>query len=209
MNKRNITISLLVVFTAVVVFVPIVVSANELANFSNSVIGMWGLDTDPNTPASIVVNIINVVLTFLGLVTLFLVIYGGTVYLLARGDSTKASKGRKIIMIGIIGVLIVLASWGISYFVFSQVNIASEGGGSGSGEGYACKSAGGGCTPYCDTDEMLPGKDCPYGETCCLGSGSGVTCVSQGCGCMGWDNLCGGDVKDFTGCGALGKCCCP
>lgn len=186
----------------VVLVVPLVVFG---VNISDGIISSWGLTTDASQPANIVVGIINVVLSFLGIITICLVIYGGFLYLLARGNPKTADKGRKVIFIGIIGVLIVLASWGISYFVFSAINQSvDEAGGSGGGSNE-CLGAGGVCTTTC-LGNNLGAKGCPVGQTCC--QDSKVTCSGiAGCSCQ--ESCDPGETEtNNPGCGFSKTCCC-
>lgn len=104
-------------------------SINPLADPSNpsseiNLSAATGLGTvDPTTTIS---RIINWGLTILGLLFLCLVLYGGIYWMLARGDEEKVSKAKNIIRAAIIGLVIVLASYGISKFVFTYlVNITN------------------------------------------------------------------------------------
>lgn len=63
-------------------------------------------------------SIINVVLSLLGIIFIILMIYGGVLYMLARGNEEQTKKSISIITQSIIGLLIVLAAYAISYFVF-------------------------------------------------------------------------------------------
>ena len=195
-----------IIFLGVILlaFLPI---ATFAAGFSDGIISAWGINaSDPNLPAQTVASIINVVLSFLGIITICLVIYGGFLYLFARGNPQTAAKGSKVIFLGIIGVLIVLASWGISYFVFYQINQAAQGTGSGSGEGFECVSAGGVCTANCTGANMLLGYECPVGQTCC--NDPGGACENQeNCSCL---SSCGAGTTSapYSGCSVFKECCC-
>lgn len=69
----------------------------------------------------VIANIIKFVLSFLGIVFLILVIYGGFLRMFAGGDSAKIEKSMKIIKDASIGLLIIFAAYTITYFVFSNV----------------------------------------------------------------------------------------
>jgi hypothetical protein len=68
-------------------------------------------------PKDIIVGVIQVILGFLGLLAVILILYGGFKWMLSRGDEGEVESARKIIVAGVIGLLIVLAAWGISLFV--------------------------------------------------------------------------------------------
>ena len=63
-------------------------------------------------------NIINIILSLLGIVFIILMIYGGVTYMLARGNEDQTKKAKSLITQAIIGLFIVLAAYAITYFVF-------------------------------------------------------------------------------------------
>ena len=72
-------------------------------------------------PADIIFTIINVVLAFLGVITLILVIYGGFIWMMAGGNEENVTKAKKILRGAVIGLAIVLASYSVSQYVFNQL----------------------------------------------------------------------------------------
>jgi hypothetical protein len=68
---------------------------------------------------SLLIQIINLVLTFVGVGFLILMIYGGISWMTAAGNDTKVEKARKIIMAGVIGIIVVFSAYVISQFVIS------------------------------------------------------------------------------------------
>lgn len=80
-------------------------------------------------PLTIASQIINAVLGFLGLIFLVLMIYAGFIWMNARGNEEDVTKAKKILTSAIIGLVIVLASFGIAQFVYEWV-------GAGTLEGY-------------------------------------------------------------------------
>jgi hypothetical protein len=75
-----------------------------------------GLGTaDPVTVAS---QIVNVFLRLLGAITVMLMIYGGWTWIWARGNQEEVTKAKEIITGAVIGLVIVLASFGIMQYLF-------------------------------------------------------------------------------------------
>ena len=173
----------------------------------------WGLAIgDEGSPAAVAITIVNIALSFLGIVTLIVVLWGGFVYLFARGNTDQASKGRKILFIGVIGLLVVMAAWGVSYFVFNAINDSigsgSSGGGGGAGDyGFQCQQAGGGCDSSCDAQFDLGRKDCAPGEHCCKESTTSCE-IDPDCFCN--FGSCDPQYNDAgkRDCGMLSSCCC-
>ncbi len=63
--------------------------------------------------------IIIYVLSFLGIIFIGLIIYGGIIWMTANGNEQKVSKAEEIIKQSFIGLIIVLIAYGISYFLIS------------------------------------------------------------------------------------------
>jgi TRAP-type C4-dicarboxylate transport system permease small subunit len=73
----------------------------------------------------IVGSIIGAVLSFLGVVFLILIIYGGFIWMTAGGNETKVERAKKIIVDATIGVIIVLSSYAITYFIIEALTKAT------------------------------------------------------------------------------------
>lgn len=80
-------------------------------------------DTDPRTMAA---SLIKVVLGFLGILAVIIILIGGFKWMTAAGNDDQIDEARKIIIAGIIGLVIILAAWGIANFVLTSVLTALE-----------------------------------------------------------------------------------
>lgn len=83
----------------------------------------------PKTPAQIVGQVIQVVLSFLGIAATGLVIYGGFLWLTARGNDEVVKKARGIIVNAIIGLIIIMSAYAITNFVVTQLQRTTQIGG--------------------------------------------------------------------------------
>lgn len=93
-----------------------------------------------------VAKFIQVGLSVLGVIALGIVLYGGFVYMTAGGNEDKVATARKILVNGVIGLVIILSSWGITTFVLSKLSEATGSGtvdlnGGGPTPGSACDPA--------------------------------------------------------------------
>ncbi len=61
----------------------------------------------------LVKTIVNFFLTFLGLLAVIMIIYGGFLYVTAAGKEDKVETAKKIIMYSVIGILIIMLSFAI------------------------------------------------------------------------------------------------
>lgn len=91
--------------------------------------GAEGLDptlTRSRNARELILNVINFVLGFLGIVAVAIVIYGGILYVTAAGSEEQAGKAKKSITYSVIGIFIIIGS-------FALINtLLSFGGGSSS-----------------------------------------------------------------------------
>lgn len=74
-----------------------------------------------NTIEDTVSNIINLVLSFLGIIFVALLIYAGINWMTAGGNETKIDSSKKLLKQAIVGLIIVLASYALSYFVINSL----------------------------------------------------------------------------------------
>lgn len=85
-------------------------------------------------PIVMAVRIINIFLMFLGIIAVSLVIYGGFVWMTSNGNEDKIKTAKKILKNALIGLIIILSSWGIAAFILRQLT------GSGSSSGINSSS---------------------------------------------------------------------
>ena len=71
------------------------------------------------TPENLSSQIINIVLSLLGLIFIGLIIYGGLTWMLAEGNEQKLEKAKQIILASVIGLIIVLAAYAASFFIIN------------------------------------------------------------------------------------------
>ncbi len=71
-------------------------------------------------------RIINVFLSILGVIFMAYMVYGGYLWMIARGNEEQVNRAKAVIRGSIIGIIIVLAAYAISAFV---VNRFSQAGG--------------------------------------------------------------------------------
>ena len=75
-------------------------------------------DRDPRSMAT---QIINTALTILGVLSVVIILLGGFKWMTAAGNEDKVNSAKKILGAGIIGLVIILAAWGIARFVLTQL----------------------------------------------------------------------------------------
>ena len=77
------------------------------------------------TAEKLIGDIVRVVLSFLGVIFLVLIIYGGYMWMLARGNEQQVEKAKNVMKAAIIGLIIILAAYAISGFIIDQFGEAT------------------------------------------------------------------------------------
>ncbi len=77
-------------------------------------------------PRDIVARIVRIILGFLGIVAVIIILLGGFKWMTAGGNEDKVSEARKLIVSGIIGLVIILAAFGIAQFVINSLMNATN-----------------------------------------------------------------------------------
>jgi hypothetical protein len=73
------------------------------------------------SPLTVVGTVIQVALSLLGVIFLVLMVYGGYLWMNARGQEQEVNRAKDTIRMAIIGLAIVVAAYAISYFVVSAL----------------------------------------------------------------------------------------
>ncbi|MCX6797946.1 MAG: pilin [Candidatus Falkowbacteria bacterium] len=76
-------------------------------------------------PRLIVARIINTAMLFLGIIAVVLILIAGFKWMTAGGNEDKVSEAKKLMGAGIIGLVIILAAWGIAQFVLDKLIVAT------------------------------------------------------------------------------------
>lgn len=77
--------------------------------------------TGPPTPlATVIGNIVEIFLSILGIVAVVLMIYGGYLWMTGRGKEERINKAKETLESAIIGLIIIMAAYAITYFVVNQ-----------------------------------------------------------------------------------------
>lgn len=118
-QKKILNILIAIVFITGLSFQPAL--AYEFMNdsgLSNTAVGAgYGGSSVWNSPAYIIARVIKILLGFLGVIFLGLMMYGGYIWMMARGNQAEVDKAKKLIESAIIGLVIVLAAYAITMFV--------------------------------------------------------------------------------------------
>ena len=76
-----------------------------------------GVKLSSESPITMAVNIINLSISFLGLGAVVIILIGGFQWMTAMGNDDSIKKAKKLMTGGVVGLIIVLAAWGIARYV--------------------------------------------------------------------------------------------
>lgn len=76
---------------------------------------------EPRSPVEIIGAVIGICLSFLGIIFLCLVIYGGFLWMTSRGNEEKVLRAKKTLEQAVIGLIIIVSAYSITFFVMSSL----------------------------------------------------------------------------------------
>lgn len=71
-------------------------------------------------------SLIQIVLSFLGVIFVILIIYGGFMWMTAGGREQQVESAKKIITNSVIGIVIVMLAYAITWFVVAKLGETAE-----------------------------------------------------------------------------------
>ena len=71
--------------------------------------------------ATDLINFLNILLTLIGIIFLALMIYGGYIWMLARGNTEEVTKAKTILKQAVVGFLVIVLSRILTEFILLQI----------------------------------------------------------------------------------------
>ncbi|QQS60420.1 hypothetical protein IPN41_00325 [Candidatus Falkowbacteria bacterium] len=90
--------------------------SNYTANDFQNTLGLGDED-----PRDIAASVIRILLGFLGMIAVVIILLGGFKWMTAGGNEEKVGEARKLIIQGAVGLIIILAAFGIANFVINNL----------------------------------------------------------------------------------------
>ncbi|MBP8599885.1 hypothetical protein KBI31_01445 [Patescibacteria group bacterium] len=81
----------------------------------------YSYNSTTTSPLPIISKVINVVFGLTGVIVFVLIIYGGILWMTAGGNDEQVKKAQKIIQRAVIGLIIVVLAYAITYFILKGV----------------------------------------------------------------------------------------
>ncbi len=92
----------------------------------NEISAVYGGNSQPDIRTTIA-KIINIALSFMGIIFIVLIIFAGFKYMTAAGNEEKTSEALKLLRNAVIGLIIILMAWGITRYSFCSLSRAANG----------------------------------------------------------------------------------
>ena len=87
-----------------------------------------------------IVGVINVLLGFLGIITVGIMLYGGFTWMTSQGNPDKIDKAKKTLVNGVIGLMIILSAYALANYILNKAFEATVLSGGPGGGGYSTGS---------------------------------------------------------------------
>lgn len=124
-TNQKILIFILLLFYFSILAIPYLVHAQPALEKLKTVGGeAYGVE-EPKSIAEIVGGIISYALGLLGVGAVILIIYAGFLWMTARGKEERVTKAKDTLEAAIIGLVIILAAYAISYYVVKWITTAA------------------------------------------------------------------------------------
>lgn len=151
--------------------------------------------------SGIVGNIGAAALSIVGVIVVSIIVYGGIILMTASGNEEKIKSGKKIVIGALIGMVIIVLSYGAAGLVYNTFSAGGGPAGGGGGEGGTdCPTA---SAPHFSSVACYENKaDCEDSHLAsCICTGYGTCSDDQTCCYFGWI----GGEGDCTGSGGTCK----
>lgn len=99
------------------------------APLSNAANAAYGGAAPTTNILNYITAIISAIFGLLGIIFLFITLYAGYLWMTAMGDSKKVTRAKDMLSQGVIGLIIIVLSYGISYMVVGTIGFAGGFGG--------------------------------------------------------------------------------
>jgi len=74
-------------------------------------------------PSTIIGKVVGSALAFIGILFLILMIYGGIIWMMARGNEQEVAKAKDLIVSAVIGLIIVLSAYAITAYIGGEMTM--------------------------------------------------------------------------------------
>lgn len=114
--KRFTSLLILSVLFIVIFLIRRALAADDPYGLANTAYYSGLKTADPSLP-NMVGKIIGVILSVTGIIFLYVIIWGGNLYMSARGNEEQVEKAKSLITQAIIGIILIIGAYSLTYFI--------------------------------------------------------------------------------------------
>ena len=93
-----------------------------------AIVGGYKTTAENTSILPIFSKVVGIGLSFLGVIFLLLIVYGGFLWMSDQGNEEQVAKAKKLITSAAIGLVIVLSSYAVSWFILNVIIKQTQGG---------------------------------------------------------------------------------
>ncbi len=127
MKKKHILASVVTLTVLSLFVIPMAADAQFIQEGFEKADNIGGTDIGTTDIRDVIINLVNVLLGFLGIIAVIIIIWGGFRWLTAGGNEESVATARSIITSGIIGLGIIIASFAIARFLILSLSQSTGG----------------------------------------------------------------------------------
>jgi isoprenylcysteine carboxyl methyltransferase (ICMT) family protein YpbQ len=118
--KKLLSLSIIILVFSLVVAIPVLAQgindASKILTDTGTQAGAGSSDL-----VGILGTVVKTALTLVGMIFMILMVYAGYLWLMARGNEEEVKKAEGIIKTSIIGIVVVMSAYAITYFVIAKL----------------------------------------------------------------------------------------
>ena len=131
MKRQKISITFLLIISCLLLVLPYLSlaqgTASTMSGFLDNIAKGAGYETagvTDTTLAETVGSIIAKILEIIGIIFMVFMIYGGWIWMKAKGNEEQVTRAKNILNNAAIGLLIILTSYVLTWFIVSSLGVA-------------------------------------------------------------------------------------
>lgn len=158
---KKIIVTLVAIFT---IALPVFASAQGLKDASGMLDKIGGANGEKigvsGNLADSVATVIKTILALVGTIFLVLTIYAGVLWMTAQGEESRVEKAKEILKAAVIGLVIIMSAYAITYFVTSKLSEVSGASSNNSQQSQA------NCPSFSDQSSCIAPRDTTGNQAC-------------------------------------------
>jgi len=83
-----------------------------------------GVNSGETDPSLVIGKALEILISILGIIFLIIVVYGGITWMTAQGEPKTVTKAKDMLIQGIIGMVVCLGAYALTYFVVQRLTEA-------------------------------------------------------------------------------------